>query len=82
MNRGDLANEQWEQIAPHLPPEKPKTGRPAKEHRQVLNGILWILRTGAPWHDLPERYGKPPANTASRQFWVRRFLLHNSRMAK
>jgi len=58
MNRGDLSNEQWEQIAPHLPPEKAKTGRPAKEHRQVLNGILWVLRTGAPWRDLPERYGK------------------------
>ena len=58
MNRGDLTNEQWEQIAPHLAPEKPKTGRPAKEHRQVLNGILWVLRTGAPWRDLPQRYGK------------------------
>lgn len=58
MNRGDLTTEQWEQIAPHLPPEKPKTGRPSKEHRQVLNGILWVLRTGAPWRDLPERYGK------------------------
>jgi transposase len=32
-------------------------GRPAKEHRTILNGILWILRTGAPWRDLPERYG-------------------------
>lgn len=58
MNRGDLTTEQWEQIVPHLPPEKPKTGRPAREHRQVLNGILWVLRTGAPWRDLPERYGK------------------------
>ena len=58
MNRGDLTNEQWEQIAPHLPPRKPRTGRPAREHRQVLNGILWVLRTGAPWRDLPERYGK------------------------
>ena len=58
MNRGDLTNEQWEQIAPFLPPQKPKTGRPAKDHRQILNGILWVLRTGAPWRDLPERYGK------------------------
>ena len=58
MNRGDLSNEQWEQIALHLPLEKPKTDRPAREHRQVLNGILWVLRTGAPWRDLPERYGR------------------------
>ena len=57
MNRGDLSNEQWERIAKLLPPEKPKTGRPANEHRPIVNGILWILRTGAPWRDLPERYG-------------------------
>ena len=58
MNRGDLANEQWEQLAQLLPPQKPQTGRPAMDHRQVMNGILWVLRTGAPWRDLPERYGK------------------------
>ena len=60
MNRGDLSNEQWERLQPFLPPEKPTTGRPALSHRQVLNGILWVLRTGAPWRDLPERYGKWP----------------------
>lgn len=58
MNRGDLTNEQWEQLAPLLPPQKPHTGRPALDHRQVMNGILWVLRTGAPWRDMPERYGK------------------------
>jgi len=41
-----------------LPPQKPKTGRPALDHRRVVNGILWVLRTGAPWRDMPERYGK------------------------
>ncbi len=40
-----------------LPPQKPARGRPANDHRTVLEGILWILRTGAPWRDLPERYG-------------------------
>ena len=39
------------------PPQRPKTGRPNKAHRLVVNGILWKLRTGAPWRDLPERYG-------------------------
>lgn len=58
MNRGDLTNEQWAQLAPLLPPQKPRTGRPSLDHRQVLNGILWVLRTGAPWRDMPERYGK------------------------
>jgi transposase len=56
-NRGDLTNEQWERLEPLLPPEKPHTGRPNLEHRPVINGILWVLRTGAPWRDLPERYG-------------------------
>jgi transposase len=58
MNRGDLTNEQWELLEGMLPPQKPHTGRPAKDHRQVINGILWVLRTGAPWRDMPERYGK------------------------
>ncbi len=58
MNRGDLTNRQWERLAPLLPPQKPKTGRPAHDHRPIINGILWILRTGAPWEDLPARYGK------------------------
>lgn len=58
MRRGELTEEQWEQLQPLLPPQKPKTGRPNLDHRQVINGILWILRTGAPWRDLPERYGK------------------------
>ena len=57
MNRGDLSNEQWETLKPLLPPLKPRTGKPNHDHRQVVNGILWILRTGAPWRDLPERYG-------------------------
>lgn len=56
MNRGDLTNEQWARLQPLLPPQKPKTGRPAHNHRLMINGILWLLRTGAPWRDLPERY--------------------------
>lgn len=58
MNRGDLTNEQWEVLATILPPQKPKTGRPGMDHRQMMNGILWVLRTGAPWRDVPKRYGK------------------------
>jgi len=40
-----------------LPAGKPRVGRPNLDHRLILNGILWRLRTGAPWRDLPERYG-------------------------
>jgi transposase len=67
MHRGDLTNEQWERLEPLLPPQKPHTGRPAEDHRRILNGILWILRTGAPWADLPERYG--PWKTVATRFY-------------
>jgi transposase len=57
MGRGDLTDGQWQRLEPLLPPQSPKTGRPSKDHRTIINGILWVLRTGAPWRDLPERYG-------------------------
>jgi transposase len=66
MNRGELTNRQWERLQPLLPPQKPKTGRPAHDHRTILHGILWILRTDAPWRDLPERYG--PWRTVANRF--------------
>src|SRR5262245_43681726 len=60
--RGDLTDRQWERLQPLLPPERSgKKGRPYRGHRAVLDGILWIQRTGAPWHDLPARY--PPRST-------------------
>ena len=57
MNRYDLTTTQWERLEPLLPPRKPRMGRPNHDHRTIINGIFWILRTGAPWRDLPERYG-------------------------
>jgi transposase len=57
MERHELTDEQLAKLPPHLPPQKPRTGRQAKDHRTVLEGILWVLRSGAPWRDLPERYG-------------------------
>ena len=53
----ELTQQQWNRLQRVLPPEKPHTGCPSKDHRTVINGILWILRTGAPWRDLPQRYG-------------------------
>lgn len=41
-----------------LQPQKPRSGKPNHDHRTIIDGILWINRTGAPWRDLPERYGK------------------------
>ncbi len=52
-----MTDAQWKRLRPLLPPQKPRTGRPANDHRTVINGILWILRTGSPWRALPERYG-------------------------
>ena len=57
MSRFDLTDQQWQHLEPLLPPQKPKTGRPAVDHRKILNGSLRMVRTGAPWRDLPERYG-------------------------
>jgi transposase len=57
VRRHELTDEQFAKLAPLLPPERPATGRPNKDHRTVLNAILWRLKTGSPWRDLPERYG-------------------------
>src|SRR3712207_5907507 len=53
--RHELTDAQWARLAPLLPPRKP--GKRRKDDRLVINGILWKLATGAPWRDLPERYG-------------------------
>src|SRR5947199_9703940 len=66
-HRGELTDQEWERLKPHLPPEKPERGRPNVEHRRIINGILWRERTGAPWRDLPERYG--PWSTVYSRFW-------------
>ena len=56
--RHKLTDAQYEKIKRHLSPQNTgKKGRPSKDHRLILNGILWILATGAPWRDLPERFG-------------------------
>ena len=69
--RRELTDEQFARLAPLLPPQKPRTGRPNKDHRPVIEGICWVLRTGAPWRDLPERYG-PPGTVSSRFYRWRR----------
>lgn len=56
MDRHRLTDEQWSRIRDLFPARKP-TGRPPRDRRQVLDGILWVLNTGAPWRDLPEAFG-------------------------
>ena len=63
----DLTNSQWDAISSFFPKEpEVKRGRPRKDPRSVINGILWICRTGAPWKDMPSRY--PPYQTCHRYF--------------
>jgi transposase len=57
MARGDLTDAQYNRLRPLLPSSEGKRSRPYEDHRRVINGLLWIDRTGAPWRDLPTRYG-------------------------
>lgn len=69
----DLTQEQWhvvEALLPADPVRKDGRGRPWSDRRQVLNGVLWILRTGAPWKDLPDRYGAHQTVHRRFQNWV------------
>jgi len=58
MKRYELSNQQWDLLAPFFPPRPRKRGGQWRDDRTILNGIFWRLNTGAPWRDLPERYGK------------------------
>ena len=56
MTRHRLTDEQWDCIADVFPPPA-KTGRPPSDRRMIVDGILWIMRTGSPWRDLPDEFG-------------------------
>jgi transposase len=56
--RYELNQTQWERIAPLLPGKAGDPGRTAQDNRLFVNGVLWVLRSGAHWCDLPERYGR------------------------
>jgi transposase len=58
VSRYELNEGQWHRIANQLPGRKETVGRTAVDNRLFVNGVLWVLRSGARWSDLPERYGK------------------------
>jgi transposase len=62
LSRGDLTEVEWRILRVLLPVERKPgrrgRGRPPADNRNIINGILWRLRTGAPWRDVPEKYGK------------------------
>jgi transposase len=70
MRRHELSEAEWARLAPLLPP-RARVGRPARDHRTIVNALLWLARTGAPWRDLPERFG--PWRTVATRFyrWTR-----------
>ena len=66
MKRHELSDDQWVILSEFFPPRKPTRGGRWKDDRTMLNGIFWRLNTGAPWRDLPDRYGPWP--TVYRRF--------------
>lgn len=77
LKRYELTDQEWEQIAPLIPSNKGKRGRPPKDDRLMLNAIVWIACSGAPWRDLPERYG-PYSSVYSRfRKWIDDGILDN-----
>ena len=57
FRRHDISDRIWTLLQPHLPGRKGSSGRNARDNRQFINAVIWILRTGAPWRDLPPYYG-------------------------
>jgi transposase len=74
-----LTDEQWEKIRPLIPqrPPKPKGGRPPADDRKCLEGILWILKTGARWRDLPSEYPDPSTCWRRLRDWYEAGVLKN-----
>jgi transposase len=72
----ELTNEQWEWVEPYLPMCYSSSGPPLVDDRAVLEAVIWVLRTGAAWHDLPGRF--PPYATCHRRFlcWQRCMAIH------
>lgn len=76
--RYELTDQEWERIEPLFPPEKTgKLGHPPKDNCMMLNAMVWLARSGAPWRDLPERYG--PWETVYSRFrkWIDDGILDN-----
>ncbi|MFW8236567.1 transposase, partial [Klebsiella pneumoniae] len=79
MARYDLPDEAWTLIQPLLPaePATPRAGRLWAEHRMIINGMFWVLCSGASWRDLRERYG--PWKTVDHRFnrWSKTGVINN-----
>ena len=74
-----LTDKQWEKIKPHIPPRpaRRKGGRPPRGDRECLEGILWVLKTGARWQDLPDVYPNPSTCWRRLKLWHETGVLRN-----
>lgn len=72
MRRHEITDDEWERIKDLLPGQDGDPGVTAKDNRLFINAVLWLARTGAPWADLPERFGKH--NSVFRRFsrWAKK----------
>jgi SRSO17 transposase len=70
----ELTDAAWARIQPLLPPQRPPVGRPNHDHRRVLSGILWVLRTPAPWREMPARFGNWNTAFVRYRLWRRQGL--------
>lgn len=70
----DLTDAAWARLAPLLPPRRPRVGRPRQDHRTVLSGIFWVLRTASPWRDMPPRCGNWNTAFVRYRLWRRQGL--------
>lgn len=65
-HRHEITDHQWRAITPLLPGKEGDVGATAKDNRLFINALVWLMRTGAAWADLPERFGKP--NSVGKRF--------------
>ena len=76
MRRHEIKDEDWERIKDMLPGQPGDPGVTAKDNRLFINAVLWIAKTGAPWRDLPERFG--PWGSVWKRFdrWAKKGVWH------
>ena len=74
LEEAHLTDEQWTLVQPLLPPQWGGIGRPPLDHRAVLEGILWVARTGSSWREMPKEYGKWETAYRRHELWVKQGL--------
>ena len=70
MSRHDVSDEQWAVIEPLIPKQKPGPGRKRSDNRRTFNGILYVLKTGCAWEDMPSEYGSDTTCWRRLQEWM------------